>query len=97
MNAYLVRFLFRVSAQVVRRTWYDVEPYVGSRQDGSSWVTGQGSMERWVSQVVLVPELEDADNYIDGRLDYWADQATRRFFPGMSIRGDWDRVPQAAR
>jgi hypothetical protein len=92
MNAYLVRFRFRVSDEAVRRTWYDVEPHAGSEQAGSTWVTTTGQRERCVSQVVLVPELEDADCFIDERLDYWADQAARRFFPGMAVLGDWDRV-----
>jgi hypothetical protein len=69
MNAYLVRFRFRVSDESVRRTWYDVEPHSGREHAGSSSVTSKG-MERCVSQVVLVPEMEDADCYIDERLDY---------------------------
>jgi hypothetical protein len=91
MNAYLVRFRFRLSDDAVRRTWYDVEPHTGRGQAGSSWVSAKGS-ERCVSHVVLVPEMEDADVYIDERLDYLGDQAAARFFPGIAVLGDWDRV-----
>jgi hypothetical protein len=91
MKAYLVRFCFRLSDEAVRRTLYDVRSHVGREQPGSSWVTGQGR-ERCVCQVVLVPELEDLDCYVDERLDYWADQAAARFFPGKAVLGDWDRA-----
>jgi hypothetical protein len=91
MNAYLVRFRFLVSEVSIRRTWYDVEPHAGREHAGASWVKGQGR-ERCVSQVVLVPEFEDADSYIDERVDYWGDQAAGRFFPGKPVLGDWDRV-----
>jgi hypothetical protein len=91
MNAYLVRFRFRVSDVAVRRTWYDVEPHARREHAGASWLTGHGR-ERCVSRVVLVPEMEDADGYIDERLDYWADQAADRFFPGKAVLGHWDRA-----
>ena len=91
MNAYLVRFRFRLSEDAVRRTWYDVEPHTGREQAGSFRVMASGS-ERCVSHVVLVPEMEDADCYIDERLDYLSDRAAARFFPGKAVLGDWDRV-----
>ena len=91
MNAYLVRFRFRLADDAVRRTWYDVEPHSGREEAGSFWVTSMGS-ERCVSRVMLVPEMEDADCYIGERLDYLSDQAAARLFPGKAVLGDWDRV-----
>jgi hypothetical protein len=90
MNAYLVRFRFRLSDDAVRRMWYDIEPHTGREPAGLCWVTGKGS-ERCVSHVVLVPEMEDPDCYIDERLYYLSDQAAR-FFPGKAVLGDWDRA-----
>jgi hypothetical protein len=91
MNAYLVRFRFRLSDDAVRRTWYAMGPHTGREQPGSFRVTARGS-ERCVSHVVLVPEMEDADRYIEERLDYLSDQAAARLFPGKAVLGDWDRV-----